>query len=226
LGTRIRGPSRTVYAALFAAALAWSIHAGVDWDWEMPATTLWLFMAAGLGLASVESSPGSLRPQSRYRTPMAVGWLVLAIAPLLTGISYERLRVSGQDLAAGNCDKARQSAFSSMSLLPARPEAYEILSMCDLQLGFPVEGLQAAQKAVHYERDNWNYSYGLAIAQAENGVDPRHAAAEALRLNPRETIVREEVAAFARSGPGGWQQAAPRLLIGGLQSGRLAISNL
>jgi hypothetical protein len=226
LAIRIRGPTRTVYAALFAAALAWVIHVGVDWDWEMPAATLWLFIAAGFGLASVERAPGAFQRPPRNRTPIAVGWLVLAIAPLLVGVSYQRLRVSGEEFSAGNCDKARQSALSSISLMPARPEAYEILSMCDLQLGFPVEGLQAAQKAVDYERDNWNYSYGLAIAQAENGVDPRGAAREALKLNPLETIVREEVDAFAKTGPRGWQQAAPQLLIGGLQSGRLAITNL
>ena len=157
---------------------------------------------------------------------MAVGWLVLALAPLLIGLSYQRLRVSGEDLAAGNCVKARQSAFSSISLLAARPEPYEILSFCDLQLGFPVEGLQAAQKAVHYEPNNWNYRYGLAIALAENGIDPRPAAEQALKLNPLETIVQDEVAAFSNTGPRGWEQAAPQLLIGGLQTGRLAISNL
>ena len=226
LASRSRGPDRTAYAALFAAAVAWAIHAGVDWDWEMPAVTLWLFIAAGSGLASPQTPTETHMTQPRNRTPMAVGWLVLAIAPLLIGVSYQRLRVSGEELSAGNCVKARQSALSSTSLLAARPEPYEILSFCDLQLGFPVEGLQAAQKAVHYERDNWNYRYGLAIALAENGVDPRSAAERALRLNPLETIVQDEVAAFSKTGRGGWEQAAPQLLVGGLQSGRLAVSNL
>ena len=227
LARRIRGPDRTAYAALFAAIVAWAIHAGVDWDWQMPAVTLWLFIAAGLALASPQTpTAGTNRAGPRNRTPMAVGWLVLAIAPLLIGVSYERLRVSGEALSAGNCVKARQSAFSSISLLAVRPEAYEILSFCDLQLGFPVEGLQAAQKAVHYERDNWNYRYGQAIALAENGLDPRSAAAQALKLNPQEPIVQDEVAALSQEGPSGWEQTAPDLLIGGLQSGRLAVSNL
>ena len=46
LATRIRGRDRTVFAALFAAALAWAIHAGVDWDWQMPAVTLWPLLPA------------------------------------------------------------------------------------------------------------------------------------------------------------------------------------
>jgi hypothetical protein len=226
LAVRIRGPGRTAYAALFAVSLAWAISAGVDWDWEMPAATLWLFIAAGLALASAEPAIGVKQAAPRNRTAMAVGWLVLAVAPLLIGVSYQRLRTGGEALAAGNCVKARQSAFSSISLLAVRPEAYEIIGFCDLQLGFPVEGLEAAQKAVHYEPNNWNYSYGLAIARAENGLDPRSEARQALRLDPRQPLVQDEVAAFSKPGPGAWEQTAPQLLIGGLQSGSLAISNL
>ncbi len=47
LAVRIRGKDRTVYAALFAATLAWMLAAAVDWHWEMPVVTLWLFAAGG-----------------------------------------------------------------------------------------------------------------------------------------------------------------------------------
>jgi hypothetical protein len=198
----------------------------VDWDWEMPAATVWLFIGAGSALASAKTETDTRRSEPRNRTALAVGWLVLAVAPLLIGVSYQRLRTGGEALAAGNCFKARQSAFSSISLLAVRPEAYEIIGFCDLQLGFPVEGLAAAQKAEHYEPNNWNYSYGLAIARAENGLDPRSQARQALRLDPRQPLVQDEVAAFSKPGPGSWEQTAPELLIGGLQSGSLAISNL
>jgi len=225
LARRIRGPDRTAYAALFAVALAWAIHAGVDWDWEMPAVTLWLFIAAGSGL-SAEMESGWHQAPPRTRTAMAVGWLVLAIAPLLIGVSYQRLRGSAAAIAAGNCVRARQEPLSSMSLLAVRPEAYEILGFCDLQIGFPVEGLAAAQKAEQLEANNWNYHYGLAIARAENGLDPRPEAARALALDPLEPIVKDEVAAFSQTGQRGWEQAAAELLIGGLQSSSLTISNL
>ncbi len=225
LARRIRGPDRTAYAALFLIALAWAISAAFDWHWEMPAVTLWLFIIAGAGLSGeIGSGPNQSPP--RNRAALAVGWLVLAVAPLLIGVSYLRVRASGEALAAGNCVKARQSAFSSISLLSVRPEAYEIIGFCDLQIGFPVEGLAAAQKAESYEADNWNYSYGLAIARAENGLDPRPAAARALRLNPLQPIVKDEVAAFAADGPRSWQQTGQELLIGALQSGSLSVSNL
>lgn len=226
LAIRIRGPDRATYAVLFAAALAWAIHSGVDWDWQMPAVTLWLFIAAGAALASAQP-PSGLRPGlPSNRTLVAIGWLVLAVAPLLIGVSYQRLRASGAELTSGNCVRARQDAFSSISLLPDRPEAYEVISDCDLELGFPLQGLQAARKAVHYGQNDWNYQYGLAIALAENGIDPIPAARKALRLNPREGIIHDELVAFTSGGRSAWEGLAPGVLAEGLQSEQLAITNL
>jgi len=221
---RIRGPDAGTFAALFSAILAWVLTAALDWDWQLTAVTLWVFIAGAASLASPAGAGARILP--RNRTAMAVGWLVLAVAPLLVGVSYTRLRASSEQMLAGDCVKARQSALSAISLLPARPEAYEIIDFCDLQMGFPVEALQAARKAVHYGPNNWNYQYGLALALAANGEDPRPAAARALALDPREDLIKEETAAFSGTGPTGWEQAEPSLLIGALQTGRLSISNL
>ncbi len=226
LAARIRGPDRTVYAVVFAAGLAWAVHAGVDWDWEMPAVTLWLFVAGGAALASTVQRAPKAQAELRNRHPITIGWLVLAVAPLLVGGSYLRLRASGRALATGNCVQARRDALSSISLLAVRPEAYSIISVCDLQLGFPVDGLKAAQKAVHYEKNNWNYRYVLSIALAANGSDPRPTAQQTRRMNPLEPIVQDEVGAFFTNRPRDWESVAPQVLLEGLQSGQLAISTL
>lgn len=51
LGVRARGPRRSLYGALLAGSVVWAVHAGVDWDWEMPVITLPFFAAAGLALS-------------------------------------------------------------------------------------------------------------------------------------------------------------------------------
>jgi hypothetical protein len=51
---RIRRPERTLYAAAFAVALARAVHAGFDWDWQMPAITLPAFVLAGAAVRSAE----------------------------------------------------------------------------------------------------------------------------------------------------------------------------
>ncbi len=51
VASRVKGSDRAVGAGLLAAAVAWLLHAGVDWDWQMPVITWWMFAAGGLGLA-------------------------------------------------------------------------------------------------------------------------------------------------------------------------------
>jgi uncharacterized membrane protein len=48
---RVRGSRRPLYAATFAVLLAWALHAGIDWDWEMPALSVIFFGLGGAGLA-------------------------------------------------------------------------------------------------------------------------------------------------------------------------------
>jgi O-antigen ligase len=43
---------RSRQAAAVAALAVWALHAGVDWDWEMPALTLVAIVLAGLVLTS------------------------------------------------------------------------------------------------------------------------------------------------------------------------------
>ncbi|MFI5009358.1 MAG: hypothetical protein ACHQDY_03695, partial [Solirubrobacterales bacterium] len=67
---------------------------------------------------------------------VALGWLVLAVAPLLVSTSYARLQHSGHQLRAGECRAAKHTALSSLSLSAKRPQAYAIVGVCDLRLGF------------------------------------------------------------------------------------------
>jgi O-antigen ligase len=56
--SRARGPTRPLYAAVFAVLLAWAIHAGFDWDWEMPVVTLIFFVLGGFVLAGSQERFG------------------------------------------------------------------------------------------------------------------------------------------------------------------------
>ncbi|MFL5823483.1 MAG: O-antigen ligase family protein [Solirubrobacteraceae bacterium] len=222
---RMRGPNRSMYAALFAAALAWAVHSAVDWDWQMPAVTVWLFAAGGLALAArrprVQAAPSGVN-----RTALAASFLVIAIAPLLIGFSYQRLRASGTALVEGNCAVAKKKALSSISLLAVRPQTYEILGYCDLQQSYPTEGLTAMRKAVTYDRQDWNYHYGLAIALAANGLNPIPEAKRAVQLNPRNPLTVDELRSFQTAGPQNWAQVSRGVMLEGLQSGSLGVSNL
>jgi len=53
---RVRGPDRALYGAVLAASLVWVLHAGIDWDWEVPAVTLWLLALAGAAASSAPTA--------------------------------------------------------------------------------------------------------------------------------------------------------------------------
>jgi len=226
LAARIRGPDRALYAALLAATLAWAIHQAFDWDWQMPAVTLGVFMLAGLALARpADGRPGRFGLPGG-RTLVGLGWLVLAVAPLLVGISYARLQQSGQDLERGNCASAKREALSSLSVSAKRPQAYAIIGVCDLQQGFAQAAVPAMAEAVTLAPQSWEDAYWLAVARAAAGLDPHAAIRRAIALDPLEHGLRNAARRLSSNDRRAWELAAPRLRREALTSGKFAITNL
>jgi hypothetical protein len=56
---RVLGADRALAAGPAAAALTWALHAGLDWDWEMPAVTLVAVALAGLLLCRAGATDGT-----------------------------------------------------------------------------------------------------------------------------------------------------------------------
>jgi hypothetical protein len=226
LAVRIRGPDRGLYAALFAAMLAWAVHQAFDWDWQMPAVTLGVFVLAGVALARPPGDGAGPSGLPGGRTLVALGWLVLAIAPLLGSVSYTRLQRSGQELKRGECTSARSEALSSLSLSAKRPQAYEVVGICDLEQGFAQAAVPAMAKAAALEPANWEGQFWLGVARAAAGLDPRPAIARAIVLDPLEGGLRHSQLVLRSSDPRAWERAAARLRREALTSGKLAITNL
>jgi O-antigen ligase/polysaccharide polymerase Wzy-like membrane protein len=223
LAGRIRGPNRAVYAALFAAALTWALHAGVDWDWEMPAVTAWLFAVGGAALAARQPKSAPAPMESRARIPVAAALLVVAVTPTLLMLSQYRLDASAKAFEKNDCRQASSEAIKSINLVAVRPEPYQILGYCDLENGRPEEAVAAMRKAIEQQPRSWEYHYSLALAQGYAGIDPHPQLAVARRLNPREPLIDQALAAFRGSSPAGWLRAAQTLDGPSRFSGRLSL---
>jgi hypothetical protein len=226
LAGRIRGPDRALYAALFAVSLAWAVHQAFDWDWQMPAVTLGVFILAGLALARARDGKVGLSGLVVERTFIALGWLLLAIAPLLVATSFSRLERSASELQRGECTSARHEALSSLSLSAKRPQAYVIVGVCDLEQGFAQAAVPAMAQAATLEPESWEQQFWLADARAAAGVDPHAAIRRALELNPREAGLRNAARKLSSDNPRAWEAAAPRLRLEALTSGKFAITHL
>jgi O-antigen ligase len=208
MATGLKGPERHLRAALFASGLTWAVHAGIDWDWELPAVSLWFFALGGMCLA--RASPTDERPPPRRFTRVLIGAgvLALAVTPALTAQSQVRLNQSVSGLKAGDCEGAIDSALDSIGLLGVRPEPYVVLSLCDARLDRHDLAISMARRAVQLDGDSWQTHYTLALALANAGRDPREAAHTALRLNPLGVFTRKASRRFDTDDPRKWRRRA------------------
>jgi hypothetical protein len=188
---RLAGPERHAHAAFIAAGLALLVHAGVDWDWEMPALFIWYFGAAGVVVArAVAGAAGGGSLGRLPRVVAGLACLLLALTPALVVTSQSRLHQAIVAFHAGDCPRAVDAALGAAEVLP-RAGAYEIVGYCDLRAGQDTLALKAMQTAHDRDPDNWQYLYGIAVAQAiAKRGDARATAAAALRRNPQEPLAR------------------------------------
>ena len=201
LATRARGRERSLYAVLVASMLAWAIHAGVDWDWEMPVVTAWLFGLGGLGIAARRGETHAPGPAPLTRIAAAIGCLILAVTPALAALSQERLDKSVAAFRRDDCTTSADAALDSIGFLSVRPQPYEVLAYCDVRAGRPRLAIAAVEKALARDPESWEYHYGMALVRAAAGLDPRPQAARALRLNPESPLTQDAVRRFATGDP-------------------------
>jgi O-antigen ligase len=194
----LRGPERRAHAAFVAAGIGLLVHAGVDWDWQMPAVFLW-FVAAG---AVAAASAGRDRAGSLGRVPRivaALACLLVAVTPFTIAASEGPLQASTRALLSDDCPLAVDRAIASLDRLRVRPEPFEVLGYCDARGGQAALAISAMRAAEARDPHNWQYVYGLAVVQGMAGVDPRPAAARARALNPLEPLAAELDRAVSRT---------------------------
>jgi hypothetical protein len=213
---RLRGPQRHAAAAFAAASLVLLVHAGVDWDWEMPALFVWFFAAAGVCCAAGAAAPGRAAAWAPGRLPRVLGGLaclLVALTPALVAVSQAPLDRAVAAFHADDCAAAVDGALDSLGRLRVRPEPYEVLGYCNARGGAGRLAVGAMTAARRRDPRNWQYAYGLALAEAVAGGDPRPAAAEARRLNPLEPLARDLHARLSKTKDGErdrWRRIAQR----------------
>jgi hypothetical protein len=212
-GARARGPGRGPGAALLACGIAWALHAGIDWDWEMPAVTWWLFALGGSALAAAPGRAWLGAPGRVMRVAAGLGCAVVAITPVLVIQSQTKLDDAVRALKAGRCVPAIDAALDSAAAIGARREPFEVIGFCDVRLGQADLAERALDRAAARDPESWEPQYGLALVRASFGRDPRPALRRARALNPRSLIVVRAQERLAGSDPRRWRREARRLAL-------------
>lgn len=209
---RMRGDDRATGAVILVLLVVWAGQAGIDWMWEMPTVTLPVLVLAAMTLGGRRRDvpDGVASPARLPRVLVGLGVLLLITTPVLVAISQSRLDDAVAAYRAGDCRTAVDRALAATEPLPVRPEPLMVLGLCDAKLGERTLAVRAFEAATRRDPENWQAHYGLAIVRAVAGEDPRPAAGEARRLNPRSQLTEELVAAFATGSPQKWRRRATR----------------
>ena len=110
--------------------------------------------------------------------------------PVPWSLTSETARSSAVAELEGS-DEEIAGALDALDALRVRPEPYEILGYCNLRGGAGSLAVRSMRAAVAREPQDWRYSYGLAVALALSGRDPRSEARRARDLNPHEPLAIE-----------------------------------
>ena len=220
---RARGPNRALFAALLGAGVAWTLASAVDWNWEMPAVTIWLFAFGGAALArSRQERPRQEADQPAARGGTRVGQIALrcagvaaclavAILPARLAVSEAHYERSLDSLAAGDCADAASEADAAVDALGSRAAPYHVRAWCELEDARYGAAAQDLEEALRNDPDNWALVQALAVARARAGLDPRPAARRTAALNPLGELSVATRDALRGERPARWQRAASSL---------------
>jgi hypothetical protein len=199
-----RGGERQLGGLVLGAGAAWALAAMFDWQWELPAVTLWLF-AVGGAAACIRPPDGAiqrLRRPGRFAIPVlvCVALAAGAVTAARFGISEQRLNGAIGALERGDDRKAAADAASARAAATYRPEPFEVLGYAALRRGDTSRAEASMVQAVRLDRGRWSAWYGLAIVRAVRGDGRGAALAVARRLAPREPRVLLLAAALRSTG--------------------------
>ncbi len=219
---RARGSDRALFAALLAAGVAWALAAAVDWDWEMPAVTIWLFALAGAALAREPRDPEpdvsrqSPTPALRaghvlLRVAGVAVCVVVAILPARLAISEAHYDRSVESLRAGDCTSARSEAGAALEALDSRAAPHHVIAWCDVRAGRYAAADDELTRGLRNDPDNWALVQARAVALASAGRDPRIDTRRMMSLNPLGDVAIATSDGLSGRTPRSWRRAARRV---------------
>ncbi|HEY1370723.1 MAG TPA: O-antigen ligase family protein [Gaiellaceae bacterium] len=173
----------------FGAYVAFLVHGGVDWDWQLTGVG-----AAGLlcAVALVASEPAGRR-EVRLAMPgrIAAATVALALAAFAFTAVMANVPVDSAQSAAvqGNWSASAADASKAKRWEPWSSDPWRLLGEAQLAQAQIAAARRSFRTAVAKDPHDWELWVDLGIAST--GAERREALATAVRLNPRDPTVRD-----------------------------------
>jgi hypothetical protein len=150
--------------AAVGAYVAYLVHTGVDWDWELPAVTL-AGLLCGIAILLVARTSSDSRPLStRFRWILAGSAVLAAAFATVALLGNTALSRSATARARGDQAAAASDARRARLLMPWSPSPWEALGNAQLAAGLVPDARRSFRKAISMDRGDWQLWYGLASA--------------------------------------------------------------
>jgi O-antigen ligase len=184
LAVRGHRPQTPLRASLIGAYLAFLVHAGFDWDWDVPAVG-GVAVLIGCALILVGRRTAPTPPRNR-RLGIAGLFATLAVAAAFGYVGNSVAARSADALAAGDWSGAAAAASSAMTWQPWSTQGLLDRGQAEQHMGTPA-GLRvaAANYRAGIQRDAGDWELWLGLAEVTSGSGQNDALMHARALNPR-----------------------------------------
>ncbi|HSB39633.1 MAG TPA: O-antigen ligase family protein [Gaiellaceae bacterium] len=175
-------------AAALGAYVAYLVHAGIDWDWEMPAVTL-AALACGVALllAARATETPAIGRASRLAGVAAAAALVCVAA---LGFLGNRAELAAADaLDASRLGSAADEARLARRWEPWSGTPWRLLGESQLQAGAVDRARSSFLRGLRHDRGDWELWLDLALVS--RGGERRDALAHVALLNPLSAELRQ-----------------------------------
>jgi O-antigen ligase len=178
---------RVVPAAL-GAYVAYLVHAGVDWDWELTGVTLTALLIGCLGLIALRRG-GVRRLAVGVRIAAGLAVVGLALVAAVGYVGNDSLDRAERALAVGNARAAVREARLGHRLAPWSPYPLTVRGEAHLRLGEVEAARSAFNDAIELDDEYWRAWLGLAVATS--GDERARALRRARVLYPKSREITE-----------------------------------